>query len=267
MSWDVGVLGECATADQELEDANRNAPLNGHLLSHTLFSKIDMHRVRGRRNRPYLEVQLRLNTPDKPKFIDYVGAFAAAPNYVLCHSQHYGALFADRDANAPASSLNLMADLRLSGRAQLPRRVDFCSNDLTRNKLQDHCRFKNLQRGPIERAFHGTWHSGRVFLCPCRSPFIVLEWIPAFVHKPGPGDPECSQQTTSYSANPVVRRASPKAAARSDATANPAKCRPYRKPGCNSRSFAAAAFASSMRPSLASGAASVMYAILKPGLA
>ena len=61
-----------------------------------------------------------------------------------------------------------------------------------------------------------------------------------------------------YSGSPAVRRVSLKVAASAGAQSTPENWRLYRNPGCSSKTRAAAALASSSRPSFASGAASSM---------
>ena len=61
-----------------------------------------------------------------------------------------------------------------------------------------------------------------------------------------------------HSGSPAARSASPRDAASAGAQSTPANWRLYRNVGCSSRTRAAAALASSSRPSFASGAASCM---------
>ena len=65
-----------------------------------------------------------------------------------------------------------------------------------------------------------------------------------------------------HSGSPTVRSASAIEAASAGAQLTPANCWLNRKVGCNSSTFAAAALASSNRPSLASAAASCTYVML-----
>src|SRR5262249_27142629 len=69
-----------------------------------------------------------------------------------------------------------------------------------------------------------------------------------------------------YSGSPTAQSASLRAATSAGVQSMPAKRRRYRNAGCNSNTRAAAAFASSSRPSFATVAASTMYVWLKAGL-
>jgi hypothetical protein len=64
------------------------------------------------------------------------------------------------------------------------------------------------------------------------------------------------QERPRYSGSPVARSASLREAASAGAQSTPENCRLHRNAGCNSKTRAAAALASSSRPSFASGAAS-----------
>src|SRR6266702_7089922 len=72
-------------------------------------------------------------------------------------------------------------------------------------------------------------------------------------------DPGASRH---YSGRPVGRSASLREAASAGAQSTPANCRLYRNAGCNSKTRAAAALASSNRPSFASAAVSSMWEML-----
>ena len=82
----------------------------------------------------------------------------------------------------------------------------------------------------------------------------------ALCHKPRfDPDPNAQARNLSrYAGNPAAQRASLKEVFSAGGQPIPANCWLQRNAGCNSRTRAAAAFASSRRPSFASGAASTM---------